>query len=110
MTAELGRINAADNADSGNLGVEGLRAILVTNALAAPIYGRWSTTDAAPTPSETEWDLAIPGEAYMVIPVPDDVRTLRLKVDYPGAVPGDDVQAVIVGTECSWSPFVGPLA
>lgn len=110
MTAELGRINAADNADSGNLGVEGMRAVLVTNALAAPIYGRWSTTEQASAPSATSWDVAIPGEAYMVIPVPDDARTLRLVVDYPSTVPAGDVQAVIVGTECSWSPSVGPLA
>jgi hypothetical protein len=110
MTAEIGRLDAQDGADSGNLGVEGLRAILVTNALAAPIYGTWSTTDAAPTPSATKWDVAIPGEAYMVVPVPDDARTLRLVVDYAGSVPASDVQAVVVGTECSWSPSVGPLA
>lgn len=109
MMRELCRLNAVDNADA-NAGLEGVATLVIFNGLAAPLYGAWGGSSVPSAPNAGAWDFAIPGESYMTVPVRADSGAFRLVVDYTGAVPSDDVQAVVYGSECAWAPFVGPLA
>jgi hypothetical protein len=79
--------------------------LIVLNGLTAPIYAAYGRPASA-----TDWDFAIPGQAYMTIPLTGGENVLHVLVDYPGAVPAADVQAVIWASECRWPPFIGPVA
>lgn len=108
--AELGRLGASD----GNTAVLGIpdevQTIWLVNALTAPVWMLWGfTTQDPPAASATEWDTAAPGSAITVIPVPEGAQTVRMTVDYPGAVPVADVQAVAYGTRCAFPPSTSLL-
>lgn len=104
--AEVGRITSP--ADGSKLTVElspDTETLVVENALTAVIYAAWGRQ-----PTTTDWDFAIPGSSLFTIPVLGGESKLRLIVDYPGAVPATDVQAVVWASECRWPPFVAPIA
>lgn len=102
----------AENGATAVVSVVDHTTLVILNALSAPVYVTWGTSPNAdpPEPSATNWDAAAPGESYISIPIPADVKAARLKVVYPGSPPSSDVQAVVSASPCAWPPFVGPLA
>lgn len=80
--------------------------LLIYNPLAAPIYLNLSTAD----PKAASHDLACPGEALMCYPIGETAGHITAVIDYPGAVPADDVAAAVISATGTILPaFVGPL-
>lgn len=102
--SELGRLTAVDGQRQALALDPGHETIVVENQLSAVIYAAFGRQ-----PSVTEFDFVVPGSALFTIPVVGGQDRLSLLVDYAGAVPAGDVQAIVWATECRWPPFVGPL-
>lgn len=103
--AELGRLTAQDGAKGSYTLDPDAETLIVENGLTAVIYGAYGRE-----PSATEWDFAVPGGALFTLPILGGQARLYVLVDYPGAVPAGDVQAILWTTGCKWPPSVGPIA
>ena len=102
---KLGNLPAQAGATDRYLLPLGARTLVALNGLAAVLYGAYGRP-----PTAVDWDFAIPGQAYMALPLTGGENVVHLLVAYPGAPPAADVQAVIWASECAWPPFVGPVA
>lgn len=101
---ELGRVLPADGAKLKVTLDPDTETILVENALSAVIYAAYGRE-----PSAIDWDFVIPGSALFTIPAKGGESVLHLLVDYSGAVPATDVQAIVWAAGCRWPPFVGAI-
>lgn len=107
---EIARLQAVDGdqATTGQL-PPGSCSLVVLNPLSAPIYILWSQG----VPSASAFDLVVPGNALMAVPVPSGASALSAVVLYPGGtVPTGDggSHAVLSMTDNNQGAFVGPLA
>lgn len=110
--AELLRLTAVDGASATAELAGWERALVIQNALDAPLYLAYRQ---APAPSPVNgYDVVCPGAAMLTIPIPDDpnIRWVTAQVDYPGAVPAGDagLLVVILATERDLAAGVGALA
>ena len=102
---ELGRVGAVDGSTVTFDVSADARTLVIVNQLSAYLWIQWGGT----APRAIEWDWPGSGSALLVIPLPPAPGRVTLLVDYPGAVPAGDVQAIVFESDCAWAPFVGAI-